>query len=136
MTLLTTQGAAIAGRVLRLLSRKPVSITIPKNDPVLGLVHPFRLTQNSEAEITAELEPKSCSYNPAAALDLGDMLRAATISGFSKKPLPKFALVQGTGAHKGSQANCRDFGHAIIDVPLRNVLERKVAPALPGSSKA
>jgi hypothetical protein len=125
MTLLTKQGASIAGRILRLLSRKPVSIPVPRNDPTLGRTYPFRLTQNSEAEITAELAPKACNHDAAAALSLGDMVRAATISGFSTKPLPKFELVQGTGNHKGSAASCKEFGYARIDTPLRNVLEKK-----------
>jgi hypothetical protein len=135
MTLLTMQGAAVAGRTLRLLSRKPASMPIPRKDPVLGTTYPFRLQQNSEAEITAELVPKACDHNPEAALNLGDMLRAATISGFSTKPLPKFALVQGTNNHKGSETNCREFGHAVIDIPIRNVLQRKPGASIVGGGK-
>lgn len=124
MTSFTLPGAAIAGGSLRLQSRKPVLITIPKRHPTLGLTYPFNLQQNSEAEINAELNPKICPIDQNAALNLGDMLLATRISGFSTKPLPAFQLIQATGAHKGMEAKCTKFGYAKIDIALRTVLER------------
>lgn len=123
MPTFTALGASIEGQALRLQSRSPIQPLAPVVHESLGSLFQFRMTQSSEAEVTAELDPLRWVYCETSALRLGDMLRAARISGVCKKPLGRARLIQGSSAHKAMQCESSSYSHARIDVPLRNVLE-------------
>ena len=121
MTLVYKQGASIEGRSLKLTSRAPIAPAPPIRE-TSGLQYRFRLTQNSEAEIVEECEPKSAKIKSTSLLSRGDALRAAKISGYSSSPLGRSILVRASENHRASQCKCQSFGFAQIDIPLRTVL--------------
>jgi hypothetical protein len=129
MNLIYTQGASVEGRILRLMSRDPIATPMPIRDPAIGLKYTFRLTQDSEAEIEGECDPKVCTHCPKSTLTRGDTLRASRISGFSTSPIGKAAVVQGSQNHRASQARCHN-GYAQIDIPLRNILGLMARPQI------
>lgn len=104
------------------MSRAEINMLRPFEHETLGRVYPFTMTQNSEAEIEVELDPKAALCCPTSALDTGDLLRATRISGYSKKVLGKAELIRGSENHRAQQTYTRQFGYAKIDIALRTVL--------------
>lgn len=129
MTIFYATGNSVEGRSLRLLSRDPIRTGRPTAHSTLKRAYPFWLSQNSEAEITQELSPKTAIHSPTSALNLGDMLRAGRISGITENPLGASQLVQATGNHRSNHVNTNGFGFAKIEIPVRNVLMMQNSPA-------
>jgi hypothetical protein len=137
MTLFVSLGESVEAIVLRLMSRAPIFTDTPVISPTLGVVtYPFRMTQNSEAEIETPLAPRQWRVCQQSHLDPGDMLLGVRIAGHSTKPLSALQLIQGTGAHKACQSRCKDFGYARLEIPLRNVLNRIVGSATNAPAEA
>jgi hypothetical protein len=123
VVLFVEQGCSVEARVLRLMSRSPIFFATPLKDEHLGVTYPFRMTQNCEAEVEVELDPKKHVKSVASALNLKDLIRGTRIAGISAKAMKAASLIQGTENHRAREARTREFGFAKIDIPLRNILE-------------
>lgn len=97
----------------------------PYRHELLGrLVYPFKLGMRSEATID-EAYPSEHSFLDASSFrDEGDQLLGETLSGFSSKSI-RPEVNHGSGTHKATFAKAKAGSYAKVDIPVREIIERK-----------
>lgn len=134
MAELACRGASVEGEKLELKTRKFGALP-PKRASDGRVRWGFKLGIVSSAAISeAYLEPKTTVEFTTSLVALGDVVKAAVISGWSKKPLGPPHVGPGSGAHSATFLNVAGGCFAGIDIPAREHLEslsfEKANPAI------
>lgn len=119
---LTDLGASLEAAKMSFQCRKFTPRPPRKCKELNAIVYAFKLSIHGTARIDKELSPKKCRLNKASSLDVGDTLEAQVISGITTKMWSGPDVAPATGSHKGSFITTRDYGYAIIEIPVRELL--------------
>jgi len=127
------QGASIECDSAEIVSRK---ILLSSFQEVLnvGRCKKYNCSRNSEARITAELNPKEPLYSETSHLDLNDKLEAENIIVFvNQSNQLKIEKIDNSHRHNAQQANTSGYTYAEITMQFPNFPElkdpRQVKPA-------
>ncbi len=123
---LTKIGSSIEGKKLAFQCRK-FYLQRPYKEERLDniIVYPVRLSIFGIAIIDIELNPKVFFFNESSALNEGDEIRGEAIQAFSIKPIPDKNVKPATGKHKANFSYSKDKTYAVIEIPIRHILEKK-----------
>lgn len=119
--------ASIEGEQVDLKFRKLNPGRPYKHTGLSCLIYPYTLSQNAEAEITKELNPKIGLIDPKSSLlDLGVGIKGKTISIIVKKILGRISVSKGSHTHKAQYVTTHSFCYARLDLEFSGVGTRKL----------
>lgn len=128
--------ASIECNGAQITARKIVRQSI-LNIPNVGQCKKYKCSRNSEAKIIKELFPKEHIINERSALNLGDEIRADTITLFVNNIKDStLEKAPNTGRHNSQHGSTECFTHAIITTPFPNLKKvNDIKQVLPEAKK-